>query len=419
MEFTNEISFNNKLIENKITKINYHGRLFKEGSQELTIVYGFGNNWEYTQEKQMIKKADGFEVEVEIKPYDTFNFCFRNENYNWDNNNSFNYISPIEKEILEPVEKTDKIEKLSATEQELNKLENEISLLFDELFDAPDETIKETPSFTQDKEAEKLENFDLDALIEEILSPVVASTDSATVLENLASEVNKEPINPASNIENIKNEVSDFPTHTQKTSTLVEDILVPYYEDVNNISKIEDENLNNVDNLIESLVDKNTELSEETPITPSFSKIENIDELFEPDTENVSAVAIEENKKDENIQEIAEVPVKEITDKIEEHVPVFAEARTNSKKDFTIIEEDDEEASEPSLLEEVKQEKANEKVEENVALSVVENQNNLLVSPRRLSKFYFIKKKIKLAFYKALVSIPKFLHKQFDSSENN
>ena len=392
MEFTNEISFNNKLIENKITKINYHGRLFKEGSQELTIVYGFGNNWEYT---------------------------LRNENYNWDNNNSFNYISPIEKEILEPVEKTDKIEKLSATEQELNKLENEISLLFDELFDAPDETIKETPSFTQDKEAEKLENFDLDALIEEILSPVVASTYSATVLENLASEVNKEPINPASNIENIKNEVSDFPTHTQKTSTLVEDILVPYYEDVNNISKIEDENLNNVDNLIESLVDKNTEISEETPITPSFSKIENIDELFEPDTENVSAVAIEENKKDENIQEIAEAPIKEITDKIEEHVPVFAEAKTNSKKDFTIIEEDDEEASEPSLLEEVKQEKANEKVEENVALSVVENQNNLLVSPRRLSKFYFIKKKIKLAFYKALVSIPKFLHKQFDSSENN
>ena len=171
--------------------------------------------------------------------------------------------------------------------------------------------------------------------------------------------------------------------------------------------------------LIESLVDKNTEISEETPITPSFSKIENIDELFEPDTENVSAVAIEENKKDENIQEIAEAPVKEITDKIEEHVPVFAEAKTNSKKDFTIIEEDDEEASEPSLLEEVKQEKANEKVEENVALSVVENQNNLLVSPRRLSKFYFIKKKIKLAFYKALVSIPKFLHKQFDSSENN
>ena len=116
-------------------------------------------------------------------------------------------------------------------------------------------------------------------------------------------------------------------------------------------------------------------------------------------------------KKEENIQKTTETPVQEKS-------TVFAEAKANTKKDFTIIE-DDVETSEPSLLEEVKQEKANEKVEENVALSVVENQNTLLVSPRRLSKFYFIKKKVKLAFYKALVSIPKFLHKQFDSSENN
>lgn len=417
MEFTNEISFNNKLIENKIAKINYHGRLFKEGSQELTIVYGFGNNWEYTQEKQMIKQDDGFEVEIEIKPYNTFNFCFRNENYNWDNNNSFNYISPIDKEIFEPAEKTNKIEKLSATEQELNKLENEISLLFDELFDAPDETPNITPSFTQNDESEKLENFDLDALIEEILNPVVASTDSVAVLENLAQEVDEPSIKQASNVENIEDEVSEFPTHTQKTSTLVEDILVPYYEDVNNISKVEDGNLSNVDNLIESLADENVEIPDETPVTPAFQKIENIEELFEQDAENieatteVSVATIEETKKEENIQKTTETPVQEKS-------TVFAEAKANTKKDFTIIE-DDVETSEPSLLEEVKQEKANEKVEENVALSVVENQNTLLVSPRRLSKFYFIKKKVKLAFYKALVSIPKFLHKQFDSSENN
>ena len=103
--------------------------------------------------------------------------------------------------------------------------------------------------------------------------------------------------------------------------------------------------------------------------------------------------------------------------KVEENIVAAAVVET-PKKDFTVIE-DEPEVYEPSLLEEVTQEKENSRVEENVALSVVKEQNDLLVSPRKLNKFYFIKKKIKLAFYKALVSIPKFLHKQFDSSENN
>lgn len=405
MEFTNEISFNNKLIENKIAKINYHGRLFKNDSQSLTIVYGFGNNWEYTQEKQMNKVENGFEVEVEIKSYDTFNFCFRNENYNWDNNNSFNYISPIEKvqEVLEPVESQDSSENVavSDTQQELKNLEKEISLLFDELFDSSDENTNQktiTPSFIPYNEKENSsDNFDLDALIEEILNPVIASSDSAAVLENVATEID-EPIIP----NNLENEVSEFPTHTQKTSTLVEDILVPFYEEVKPISNAEEEKLNNIDNLIETLAE-NTKAAQiqETSAPQQFHKIENIEELFE--TEN-----IKDSEQPENIVE---------NKKVEENI-VVAKTVETPKKDFTVIE-DEPEVYEPSLLEEVTQEKENSRVEENVALSVVKEQNDFLVSPRKLNKFYFIKKKIKLAFYKALVSIPKFLHKQFDSSENN
>lgn len=409
MEFTNEISFNDKLIENKIAKINYHGRLFKNGSQSLTIVYGFGNNWEYTQEKQMNKVENGFEVEVEIKPYDTFNFCFRDENYNWDNNNSFNYISPIEKvqEVLEPVEIQDSNEDaaVSDTQQELKNLEKEISLLFDELFDSSNENTNQktiTPSFIPyDEKENSSDNFDLDALIEEILNPVIASSDSAAVLENVATEID-EPI--ISN--NVENEVSEFPTHTQKTSTLVEDILVPFYEEVKPISNAEEEKLNNIDNLIETLAE-NTKAAQvqETPAPQQFHKIENIEELFE--TEDI--------KNPEQPENIVENKIED--KKVEENIVAAAVVET-PKKDFTVIE-DEPEVYEPSLLEEVTQEKENSRVEENVALSVVKEQNDFLVSPRKLNKFYFIKKKIKLAFYKALVSIPKFLHKQFDSSENN
>ena len=61
-----------------------------------------------------------------------------------------------------------------------------------------------------------------------------------------------------------------------------------------------------------------------------------------------------------------------------------------------------------------------QEIAESVALTVVEEREcGISVSPRKLNKFYFFKKKVKLAFYKALVSIPKFLQKQFKSTENN
>lgn len=416
MEFTNEIYFNDKLVENKTAKINYNGRLVREGSNEITMVYGFGSNWDHTQEKAMNKSNNGFETEIKIEQFDTLNFCFRNENYNWDNNNSFNYISPIEKqeEISNIVEESitekeieNKEENLSNAQLELTNLENEISLLFDELFSLPDDNVQTieqqskskktiTPSFIpykEEKAESKTNNFDLDALIEEILSPVIANSDSATTLiENVVPKI-EEPVT----LEFKDDEISDFPTHVQKTSTLVEDILVPYYQNTQEQSLNNKEANFDLDNLIENLSTQTEEIKE-TPVTPSFSKIENIEELFEqsPVVETVT----------ENINKIEtnEVPVQE------------------NKKDFTIIEDEETEEfiNEPSLLEEVVHQKEDSRVEENVALSVVKSeQNDLLISPRKLNKFYFLKKKVKLAFYKALVAVPKFLQKQFNSSDNN
>ena len=415
MEFTNEIYFNDKLVENKTAKINYNGRLVREGSNEVTMVYGFGSNWEHTQEKSMNKSNNGFEVEIKIEQFDTLNFCFRNENYNWDNNNSFNYISPIEKQeeiptviennienenktgIETKIEAESKEEINTNAQIELSNLENEISQLFDELFSLPDDniqTIEQTQSNENEEKEIKDNNFNLDALIEEILSPVIENSDSVAVIKNIVPAI-EEP----TPFEFKEDEISELTNNTQKTSTLVEDILVPYYQDTQKQALKNNEANFDLDNLIESL-SSNTEELKETPITPSFNKIENTEELFEAETiENVS----------KNINKIETIKSNEVQTK-------------TKKSDFTIIEDDETEelSNEPSLLEEVVHQKEDAKVEENVALSVVENEkNDLLISPRKLNKFYLFKKKVKLAFYKALVAVPKFLQKQFNSSDNN
>ena len=95
MEFTNEIYFDKNLVENQTVKISYTGKLFREFSSEVYIVYGYGPNWDNTQEHKMNLTEDCFYADINITGTDTFNFCFRN-NYNiWDNNNTFNYIATI------------------------------------------------------------------------------------------------------------------------------------------------------------------------------------------------------------------------------------------------------------------------------------------------------------------------------------
>ena len=411
MEFTNEISFDKKLTENEKSKIIYNGFLAQKGSNSLTIVYGFGSNWDCTQAKDMKKIDNGFETEVEIKPYDTFNFCFRNENYEWDNNNTFNYISPIEKQVPISVKSSIKdtensvnniatleVEQKNIVEEEqeisnanvqLSQMENEIADLFDELFSMPDETYTSIVEPIVESSSISSTEFNLDELIEDILSPIISTDNSESLLNSLATSIDN-----TKNNEKIEKQVSDVPTHTQKI--LVEDILDSNYSNINNFNSNKVE-LNNVDTLLETLSASNSENSiveqtvteVENEKTFNIEPIENIEELFEPET-----------------------PVQEKVQKVEPK-------KTKQKiSDFTIIEDD--EPQEPSLLEEVVKEKETSKVEESVALTVVEEREcGISVSPRKLNKFYFFKKKVKLAFYKALVSIPKFLQKQFKSTENN
>ncbi len=98
MELTKNIFFNtDKLVENSKVKISYTGKLFQEASEEVSIHYGFGINWNNINDIEMEKTDLGFQAEINLGEGDTFNFCFNDGNGNWDNNNGQNYIFPLEK----------------------------------------------------------------------------------------------------------------------------------------------------------------------------------------------------------------------------------------------------------------------------------------------------------------------------------
>ena len=108
MELVKNIFFNtDKLIENSKVKISYVGELFQNNSEEVYIHYGFGLNWDGLNELKMEKTELGFQAEITLPESETFNFCFRNSNNEWDNNNCENYIFPIEKLELALVLKDD------------------------------------------------------------------------------------------------------------------------------------------------------------------------------------------------------------------------------------------------------------------------------------------------------------------------
>ena len=98
MELVKNIFFNtDKLVENTTVKISYVGKFFQENSEKVFIHYGFGINWHNVSEIEMQKTELGFQAEVFLGEGETFNFCFKNNNNEWDNNDCQNYIFGIEK----------------------------------------------------------------------------------------------------------------------------------------------------------------------------------------------------------------------------------------------------------------------------------------------------------------------------------
>ena len=102
MELTKNIFFNtDKLLQNSKVKISYTGRFFEDGSSEVYLHYGFGTYWDGLSEVLMTKTDLGFQAEIDLIENDTFNFCLRNQNNEWDNNNGENYVFDLERPSLD------------------------------------------------------------------------------------------------------------------------------------------------------------------------------------------------------------------------------------------------------------------------------------------------------------------------------
>ena len=98
MELSKNIFFNtDRLVQGSTVKVSYSGTLFQANAENVFIHYGFDNDWKDLNETKMEKTDLGFQAEMELPAYDTFNFCFRDENNNWDNNQAANYVFNIER----------------------------------------------------------------------------------------------------------------------------------------------------------------------------------------------------------------------------------------------------------------------------------------------------------------------------------
>ena len=61
-----DIQCDNNLIKDKCCKIKYSGFLFKNNSDSVTIIYGFGDGWNNTDAQEMTKTDDGFVANIKM-----------------------------------------------------------------------------------------------------------------------------------------------------------------------------------------------------------------------------------------------------------------------------------------------------------------------------------------------------------------
>lgn len=97
MELTKNIFFNtDKLIEGSTVKISYTGKFFQDDSEKVFIHYGFDLNWSNVNDIEMEKTELGYQSEIILDGENSFNFCFKNNKNQWDNNDGQNYSFVLE-----------------------------------------------------------------------------------------------------------------------------------------------------------------------------------------------------------------------------------------------------------------------------------------------------------------------------------
>lgn len=281
MEFTNEILFNKPLKANSTVLITYFGKLYREHSRDVSIIYGYGDNWEETDSAKMVETENGFEVTLTIKDYNTFNFCFSNCYNIWDNNYGFNYISPILPKDEDNQDKdNDKLTKDGLDENE------EASSYDVQAEEEPEETEEKDTAETEDNE--NTENFE--ATFSKLLDSILDDTNKDTEpvdISNLsgfglqAVDEIQEEVNCDELFAEMFEELTSEEETKEEVIEKIEEPEVDPYEELDNL----------MDNLLYSI-------SEKAESTKSVQEATPIEEIKDEDVENSELPVVQRPNED-------------------------------------------------------------------------------------------------------------------------
>ena len=434
MDFSNHIKFEGNLIKTRPTTITYSGFLFEKGSESVSIVYGFGSQWEHTSEIKMEKTENGFTAELDMLGYDLFNCCFKNGNNEWDNNYGGNYVFEIEDFAYEPafILNEDEITNILNNLFEVNITEENASTVITA------EPIVEQASTVQFIETtEPVEEFEIEIEKSEAVSiedSFVSSTDSSNLnqdIEKLFNEIYQPDIQESVEV------IETTPVEETIEESPVQEIFIEEDIETTEVENIVEEPVEEKQNLLSDILADHASVQkiepvEEKPEEIGFNMNSLIDEILSPIIssasfeqedlgEEYSSFQQTESEIDETINNLISdiektVETKTQVNYIEETTPVVEEVSEIPEVSFN----DDEVSLIETLANEARAEIENGTNNTTTALVEVKQaeENTFLVSPRQLGKFYMFKKRVKLAVYKLVHSLPKLLSAQFFEDEN-
>ena len=296
MEVTKDIIFSTNLFQNETVKLTYKGYLFKANSTEVSIVYGYGDNWENTTEQPMQRTLNGFITDIKIDNFDKINFCFKNSYEEWDNNNYQDYhvdiLPPISTNESEPSDYSDIQEASVEKSSLLNEILGDYTLYFDN-----------TEEFNFQKFIDKIvtEIIDESGITPSLAEDVV--TENTVVNAEISDFVNFELENSVSlenSFEEIQEEISQESVDTEENNDLLfekfsEDFINDFEKNVNYIQEQLDslyvEDISLIDNSLNNFYNTS---DEENLIEQSVSVEEN--DIYVPVKEESSLIEYESNK---------------------------------------------------------------------------------------------------------------------------
>lgn len=429
MDYSNHIKFEGNLIKTKPTKITYSGFLYGNGSDSVSIVYGYGSHWEHTTELKMDKTENGFTAEVNMLNYNLFNCCFKNGNNEWDNNYGGNYVFEIEDLVINPafILNEDVITEILDNLFEVNLAEyaNNITKIETPVQEAvvavePVQAVEEFEVEFEKNEAVSIEdsfvastdstnlNQDIEKLFNDIYAPAIEETPvEQVVVEEIAVE-------PVQEVVTEKIEI------VEEKQSLLSDILADQAT-VQEAVTVEEKSEGTVFNM-NSLIDEIL-----SPIIKSFT--------FEQEDFGEEFTSIQQ-ASDTEVNKTIDTLISDIEKSVESRVNLNlieedTEENTSSiqtiEETSTTIEElesvdfsDDEVSLIETLANEAREEAAKGTQETTALIEVPQpDENSFLVSPRSLGKFYMLKKRVKLAFYKIVHTLPKLLSANLFEDDNN